>query len=760
MLVFISYSSKDVDFAIRLRDQLRAWGHQTWRDHDDIPKGGVWYDEIWKALQKADAVVAVYSPNSMASNPCKVEWDYAIRKEKQFRPLLLEPLEEINPFFANYQYTDFTRDEREGWQQLKAALEKQIAAPVPSTTSPPGPLSEKSRGGEKRDDYRAILLRKVREFWIEGVYEKNKIGDVWLDLPAEQRREAVEPQIKKTLTNPDYETITLKSGSQIADVFRRTGRALLILGAPGSGKTMTLLELAKDLVAEAERDEEKPIPMVVNLASWAEQQPELLEVWLAERLNREYGVSKKLAERLVGDGAFLWLLDGLDEVPEANRDACVTAINGYWKRVTGVDNGIVVCSRIEEYERLTAQLQLQNAIQLGALTSEQADGYLAQLGDKWESLRAALRSDAVLRELADSPLMLNIMAIAYRGLPSEEIAGFTNDTEQTQHLFSAYVERCLSVDKGNPDYAQAETRHYLAWLADKLVKDEKIDFQIEELQLRWLNNDQSISYSRLPFIFRLFVGLIVGTVIGFSVNLSIGLIVAFVVSLNISFDDVTSVDFTDRLNWSWNRMWWGLLSGLITGLIVGLVTELFVSLVVGSVIGLVFGLATGLESQNIPSRTVPNQGMRNTMRNWLVAVLVFGLAGGVGAGLIVVLGADRLIGLVAGLVFGFATMVSNGLLVGIMAGVTFGLVVWAIVGIGGWLSGGLYFGLVFGQEYGGAVVIRHAAIRRILWHSGDAPLNYAKFLKYTTEHGLTRQVGGGFVFRHRLLMEHFAKSGW
>jgi hypothetical protein len=46
----------------------------------------------------------------------------------------------------------------------------------------------------------------------------------------------------------------------------------------------------------------------------------------------------------------------------------------------------------------------------------------------------------------------------------------------------------------------------------------------------------------------------------------------------------------------------------------------------------------------------------------------------------------------------------------------------------------------------------------MIWRSEDAPLNYAEFLSYTSERHLTRQVGGGFVFRHRMLMEYFAEK--
>jgi predicted NACHT family NTPase len=48
-------------------------------------------------------------------------------------------------------------------------------------------------------------------------------------------------------------------------VFDDMGGELLILGAPGSGKTTTLLELAGELLARAEAEDGQPIPVVFNL---------------------------------------------------------------------------------------------------------------------------------------------------------------------------------------------------------------------------------------------------------------------------------------------------------------------------------------------------------------------------------------------------------------------------------------------------------------------------------------------------------------
>jgi hypothetical protein len=36
------------------------------------------------------------------------------------------------------------------------------------------------------------------------------------------------------------------------------------------------------------------------------------------------------------------------------------------------------------------------------------------------------------------------------------------------------------------------------------------------------------------------------------------------------------------------------------------------------------------------------------------------------------------------------------------------------------------------------------------------PWNYARFLDHASEHMFLRKVGGGYIFVHRLLLEHFA----
>lgn len=67
------------------------------------------------------------------------------------------------------------------------------------------------------------------------------------------------------------------------------------------------------------------------------------------------------------------------------------------------------------------------------------------------------------------------------------------------------------------------------------------------------------------------------------------------------------------------------------------------------------------------------------------------------------------------------------------------------------------FSLFTGLCSGGYSCIRHFSIRQFLYRKGLIPWNYAYFLDYATQLKLMKKVGGGYIFYHRMLMEHFAQ---
>ena len=116
----------------------------------------------------------------------------------------------------------------------------------------------------------------------------------------------------------------LPEGTTVIDLFDQlgTGRTLLLLGEPGAGKTITLLQLARELLTRAEQDMEALIPVVFNLSSWGSKTLSIAD-WLAAELTTKYQVPKAIAQPWIREQQLLLLLDGLDEVRAEHRDACV-----------------------------------------------------------------------------------------------------------------------------------------------------------------------------------------------------------------------------------------------------------------------------------------------------------------------------------------------------------------------------------------------------------------------------------------------------
>jgi hypothetical protein len=60
---------------------------------------------------------------------------------------------------------------------------------------------------------------------------------------------------------------------------------------------------------------------------------------------------------------------------------------------------------------------------------------------------------------------------------------------------------------------------------------------------------------------------------------------------------------------------------------------------------------------------------------------------------------------------------------------------------------------------GGKEVVRHFTLRVMLWLSGALPFRLARFLDYAAGRlQILQKVGGGYIFVHRLLLEHFAEQ--
>ncbi|MEW8681751.1 MAG: TIR domain-containing protein [Candidatus Thiodiazotropha endolucinida] len=91
--IFISYSRVDTDFVVKLRESLTQRDFQVWVDQDSIPYAVEWRPEIQQAIDSAQAVIFVISPESAASAECEKEINYALLNYKRLIPIVYRPVD-------------------------------------------------------------------------------------------------------------------------------------------------------------------------------------------------------------------------------------------------------------------------------------------------------------------------------------------------------------------------------------------------------------------------------------------------------------------------------------------------------------------------------------------------------------------------------------------------------------------------------------------------------------------------------------------
>ncbi len=252
------------------------------------------------------------------------------------------------------------------------------------------------------------------------------------------------------------------------------------------------------------------------------------------------------------------------------------------------------------------------------------------------------------------------------------------------------------------------------------------------------------------WVYRILMGIFTGlafatTVWIFNHNLIFAVFVFLLLGVTITFlfsriaaptdrkdSDLLSNIRIRRLDWSWKAGIIGFFRRMPIAIVFGLTGAIAVNGVFGwskaVVVGLGFALATSLVG-GLAYGTVdlmiervyrPNEGTWRMFTN--------ALRFGIGSGLIV--------GTITGFLVGILTTPTAGLI----SGLSFFCATFVI---GGVVSGGLQ-------------VLEHVILRTLLYLVDDVPRNYPLFLNYAVHHIFLRNVGSGYIFIHRLLLDYFA----
>ncbi|MEU5852324.1 NACHT domain-containing protein [Saccharopolyspora shandongensis] len=321
------------------------------------------------------------------------------------------------------------------------------------------------------------------EHYVGQRFAQSLAAKARIELDLEERFDAVTRQQELIVQPVGAPERTIASNAPISEVFNELQQSMLLLGAPGAGKTTLLLELAHALVKRARLDPEQPIPVLVDLSGWwytterrqqakgestkpkprAKGEVTDFVQWLRDELKRRYTFPHQVTDAWLEAGKLALLLDGLDEVASQHRDECVRELNSLPQKM--IVPQIAVCSRQTEYDRLREQLNLQGAVCIQPLNRKQVAAYFQGAGRGLHGVRSTLMRDPELWELLDSPLMLNIMALAVQGANGEQLR--TGDTTSVRReLFDAYVCEVLARRVTPPSrYTPRDTVRALWFLA-------------------------------------------------------------------------------------------------------------------------------------------------------------------------------------------------------------------------------------------------------------------------------------------------------
>jgi hypothetical protein len=588
--IFYAYAREDEVLREQVEQHLALLQRQglllPWHDRQ-IEAGEDWKHAIDDHLEAASIILLLISPAFLASDYCyEVEMRRALERQRageaRVIPLLLRPCDWQSAPFGDLQA--LPRDGRAitTWaNQDEAFLQVSLSLRMFLTQSSP-PVTT----GRSAAQSRANMLVKLQRMYDE-VLDDSLQKLAWIDLPLSAVPDAVHTSANFLLRRARQPAQFLAPGTTIQQVYQQANQELLILGDPGAGKSTLLSQLGRHLLLQTQQAQQ-PLPVVFPLSSWSQKRLPL-DLWIIEQLcSPLYEVPRWQSQQWVHNQQILPLLDGLDEVEEAARPACIAAINVYHREYI---TPLVVCSRSQEYLGASQhqRLHLHNAVEVQPLTAMQQEEMLQQIGSAAEGLRAELATNQELRDLTRTPLWLNVLLVTGKEAPLPLPSLPQEHGALQQEMLRRYIERMCERKGDATRYPLKQTQHWLGFLANQMRQRNQVLFAFEELQPDWLPR-------RSRRVYHWSVGLIVGLV----GMLVFGLVGMLVFGLVLGLE--SKVRLAEHLIWSWKRILSMVGIMLIVGLVnlpfgmlpLGLPLGLIVVLVSKKVGGLVCGLLAGL----------------------------------------------------------------------------------------------------------------------------------------------------------------------
>lgn len=587
------------------------------------------------------------------------------------------------------------------------------------------------------------LAATVRQQWTEEAANRDLLRPVPLRVTWSATTWPIAAPDSAVLADNVGPTRTRSiSSGDLDDVvaeFRDLPRQLVVLGSPGSGKTVFAVTFTLALLRSWQDGD--PIPVPISVASWDPGTEHLLTMITRQllsaypALNNVSVYGPHAARQLVTTGQVLAVLDGLDEMASDVHALALEAID----RALANGGSLLLTCRTTEYIRAVAAnagpLSAAAVIELERVDTADVVDFLQRAGlapqERWRPVIDHLHGDAssVLATALSTPLMVWLLRRVYAAPitnPAELLeARFDHIEAVERHLLDALIPALYADQPPHPLDARRHRRYrperalaHLRFLAGHLDGLNTTDLAWWELH-KALRGPSSI----VTAVACALVAFGVWVVAGFPYALAVTTMCALVARLLAGLPG--RVRFSLGIGLSM-----GLAIGASFGMWIGFTTEpdagqdplaygLGAGLVLGVIVGLAASITVGytLAAQITPTQFNPDGRRRIRSLSANLSISMFGgLSGGVIGGLaaapeattanligivLMILLIPALIvwllvpwkagpsmsrrfglavGTVTGLIAGIVSGTASGITIGLMTGITFG----SVIGLAQW----------------------------------------------------------------------------
>jgi serine/threonine protein kinase len=597
---------------------------------------------------------------------------------------------------------------------VQAAMDRGLA-PLPEARWPDvGALADAleallRRRGNPDQRARDVLLSRVRQQWIEPV-RAAALRATGFELPL--RCEAREGPMPGDGQAP-----------ALARALHETRAAIVLIGAPGAGKTLRLLAVAEALVRLDAEIDGATLPVVLNLSSFPSHGGDLV-AWVRHEVVAKYALPRADVERWMDDGTLALLLDGLDEVAPDDRARCVAALDAL--RAERPLAWLMTC-REGVFDSLPRPATADMVLRLCPPTQEELRLALA-------AVPGAVDDPALVEQLTNPLLLSLFLRVTAEGARQ-------SPTSLRERLYADTLRHALQPITNPSDRAAAEAR--LIWLAQASARAGVTDVWLEDLQTSWLARPAQ-RWMATGLGLTLIYGL------SFAANIMAARVAALPAASGWFFGWLAAtaaiviqghlrVVPMEAMRWSWPRVrTWiprNLALGVLTGLLHGVFYDLWADLLLGTATGLLGLSVIGLVPQGRERRANPGDGLLESLRNAAMVAPLIGVIIGAPVGWLVLPLAAPL----ADPSSMYHTHPSPGF-------------AWAVtMGTSAAVTSALITGLF--------APLLHLGLRLTLVATTPMPWRLVPALDELARRGLLLRIGGGWMFRHPTFRAWLAERG-